>query len=114
MHELSVCMSLIEQVAAIAAERAATNVTRIELDIGPLSGVEPDLLRNAYPIAAAGTIAENAELLIHDPGIIVQCESCGAESKAEPNRLVCSACGNFRTRVVCGDEMILKRLELEG
>ena len=51
-------MSLLEQVAAIAAERSAVSVVKIELDIGPLSGVEADLLRNAYPIAAAGTIAE--------------------------------------------------------
>ena len=113
MHELSVCMSLLEQVAAIAQERAATNVTRIELNIGPLSGVEAELLRNAYPIAAAGTVAENAELIIHGAEIVVSCSQCGAESSAVANRLICGECGDFRTRVVSGDEMILKSLELD-
>lgn len=114
MHELSVCMSLLEQVAAIAAERSAVSVVKIELDIGPLSGVEADLLRNAYPIAAAGTIAETAELIIHEADIVVRCTDCGAETPAIPNRLVCGACGDYRTQVVSGDEMILKSLELEA
>lgn len=114
MHELSLCVSLLEQVAQIAAERAAANVTKIELDIGPLSGVEADLLRNAYPIAAAGTIAERAELVIRGTDIIVRCMSCKAETDAKPNRLVCGSCGDFRTRIVSGDEMILRSLEIEA
>jgi len=114
MHELSVCLSLLEQVAAIAAERSAVSVVKIELDIGPLSGVEADLLRNAYPIAAAGTIAETAELIIHEDDIVVRCTDCGAETPAVANRLVCGACGDYRTQVVSGDAMILKSLELEA
>ena len=62
MHELSVCLSLLDEVKRVARENNAGSVTRIVVKIGPLSGVEPDLLRNAYPIAAAGTIAEEAEL----------------------------------------------------
>ncbi len=114
MHELSVCLSLLEQVATIASERSAASVVRIELDIGPLSGVEAELLRNAYPIAAAGTIAESAELVIHEAAIVVRCSDCGAETAAVPNRLVCGVCGDFRTQVVSGDAMILKSLELEA
>ena len=114
MHELSVCMSLLEQVTAIASERSAASVVKIELDIGPLSGVEAELLRNAYPIAAAGTIAETADLIIHEADIVVRCSDCGAETAAVPNRLVCGACGEFRTQVISGDEMILKRLEIEA
>jgi len=107
-------MSLLEQVAAIADERAAVSVTRIELDIGPLSGVEASLLRNAYPIAAAGTLAENAELLIHEADIVVRCVKCKAESRVQANRLVCGECGDLCTSVISGDEMILRRVELES
>lgn len=112
MHELSVCLSILQQVDAIARERGASRASRIELRIGPLSGVEPDLLRNAWPLAAAGSLAEHAELAISESGIVVHCDSCGAESEATPNRLACPACRDFRTRVVSGDEMILQRVEL--
>lgn len=112
MHELSVCLSLLEQVQRIAAERGSQYVTRIELGIGPLSGVESDLLRNAWPLAAAGSIAEDAELLIETAAIVVRCTICKAETPASANKLICGECGDFRTRLVSGDEMTLLRLEL--
>jgi hydrogenase nickel incorporation protein HypA/HybF len=113
MHELSVCLALLQQVESIAAERGAASVVRIELEIGPLSGVEADLLRHAWPLAAAGTLAETAELVIDTGELEVQCTSCGARSVVVPNRLLCGACGDFRTRVVAGEEMTLLRLELD-
>jgi hydrogenase nickel incorporation protein HypA/HybF len=42
----------------------------------------------------------------------VRCETCGAESVALPNRLVCGACGDWHTRLVSGDEMLLASVEL--
>jgi len=114
MHELSVCLSILDQVRSIAAERNADRVQRIELRIGPLSGVEADLLRSAWPMASAGTIAVDAELLINEADIVVRCSTCDAETPAIANRLVCGECGDFRTTVIGGDEMILQRVELES
>lgn len=110
MHELSVCMALLEQVERVARERRAGAVSQIVVRLGPLSGVEAELLRNAYPLAAAGTIAEHAELVIDEMDVVVHCSSCGAESAATPNRLLCRECGDFRTRIVSGDEMLLQRI----
>jgi hydrogenase nickel incorporation protein HypA/HybF len=112
MHELSVCLSLLEQVERIAAEHRASRVERILLRIGPLSGVEAELLRNAYPLAAAGSIAEDAVLDIEPAPVRVRCNTCGAETDALPNRLLCGACGDWQTRLVSGDEMLLANLEL--
>lgn len=113
MHELSVCLSLLRQVERIARENNAKRVTRISVTLGPLSGVEPELLRNAYPLAVAGSVAEHAEFLIEVSDVVVKCSQCGAESPAKPNRLLCGACGDFRTNLVSGDEMVLKSLELD-
>ncbi len=113
MHELSVCLSLLREVERIARENNAGRVTKIAVTVGPLSGVEPDLLQRAYPLAVAGTIAEHAELEIDIAGIVVRCSQCGAESPAKPNRLLCGECGDFRTNLVSGDEMVLKSLELD-
>ena len=112
MHELSVCQSLLEQVERVAADHGAERVERIRVRIGPLSGVEADLLRSAYPLAAAGTIAEGAELDIEPAPVLVHCVSCGAETEATPNRLLCGACGDWHTRLVSGDELLLASLEL--
>lgn len=112
MHELSVCLALLDQVQTIAREHRASGVERILLHVGPLSGIEPPLLKNAYPLAAAGTIAEAAVLDIESIPVRVRCNECGAKTAVAPNRLVCGRCGGFRTRVISGDEMLLAKLEL--
>lgn len=112
MHELSVCMALLEKVEELAEAHGAAEVERISLKVGPLSGVEPSLLRNAFPLAAAGTVAESAVLDVETTGVRVSCETCGAETEVEPSRLICGHCGGFRTRLVSGDEMLLAHLDL--
>lgn len=113
MHELSVCLALLDNVLSIAEERDARRVTRIELTVGPLSGIEIDLLENAWPIASAGTLADGADFVVEPVPVVVLCSRCGKESSVQSNRLVCGHCGAYQTRVVTGEEMILQRVELE-
>ena len=112
MHELSVCTALMEQVERIAREHQAGRVERIVLQVGPLSGVEAPLLKRAWPLASIGTLAEDAELVIKIATVKVKCTQCDAVSEVAPNRLLCAACGDFRTRLVSGDEMLLANMVL--
>ncbi len=43
----------------------------------------------------------------------VRCRTCKAETDAEPNRLICASCGDFRTELLSGDELLLVSVELE-
>lgn len=113
MHELSVCRGIISQAEALAAEHGARRVTSIRILIGPLSGVEPALLSQAFPLASAGTVAGDAELQIEYSGVAVRCTVCNTESEVAPNRLLCKQCGTWKTQVIRGDEMLLASLELE-
>lgn len=112
MHEMSICQGLISQVEQIAREKGARQVDSIVLSIGPLSGVEPDLLSRAFVVAQAGTVAKNAELEIETGPIVVECRSCGSSGEAQVNRLVCSSCGDWQVDLKQGDELLLLRLEL--
>jgi hydrogenase nickel incorporation protein HypA/HybF len=113
MHELAICQALMNQVEHIAAERNACSVVSIVIGMGPLSGVEEQLLKHAYPVASAGTVAEGAELVIEKLPIRVSCAQCGNESDALPNKLVCKSCGDWRTTLISGDELMLMSVELE-
>jgi hydrogenase nickel incorporation protein HypA/HybF len=113
MHELAICQALMTQVEAIARDNSAVQVASITLGMGPLSGVEEQLLKNAYPIASAGTIADGAELLIRSIPVRVRCTECGEESEAAANRLICGHCNNWRTELISGDELLLIRVELD-
>lgn len=112
MHELSVCQGIITQVTAVAREHGAGGVGRIRVSVGPLSGVEPALLREAFPLARAGTVAEHAELEIDSLPVKVRCRRCGAETEARANRLLCGECGDWQTQLVSGDELLLSSVEL--
>jgi len=113
VHELSVCHALLTEVSRIAACHGAKSVERVNVEIGRLSGVEPELLSRAFEIARLGTCAEHAELSLAVLEITVRCVDCGRESPAQPNRLLCGTCGGYRTQVLEGDELRLRAVELE-
>lgn len=112
MHELAICEGLIRQVSAVASEHRASRVTRITLQVGPLSGIEGPQLARAFTVARCGTVAELAELEIETPPVVVWCKACGVESEAAVNQLLCATCGGWQVTLRSGNEMILKSLQL--
>lgn len=112
MHELSICQALVEQVEAVAREQNGRRVESVAVSIGPLSGVEPQLLQQAFPLAAAGSLAENAQLRLETLPVRVHCDDCGSDSEGTASRLVCRHCGNWNTHLLSGDELLLTRVEI--
>ncbi|MFO7602426.1 MAG: hydrogenase maturation nickel metallochaperone HypA [Gammaproteobacteria bacterium] len=113
MHELSVCRSLMTQLETIMDEHQAAGIERVSLQIGPLAGIEPQLLKQAFPIASRDTRAEGAELAIEAVAIRIRCQGCGEESEARINDLSCPSCRHGQTQLLSGDEMLLHSVELK-
>jgi hydrogenase nickel incorporation protein HypA/HybF len=112
MHELSVCYGILRQLEDIAREHQASAVASLRLQIGPLAGIEPQLLAQAFPLASAGTVAADAALQLETLPVRVRCKHCGAETEATANRLLCGRCGDWQTQLLSGDEMLLASVEL--
>jgi len=91
----------------------ARRVTRIVVTVGVLSGVEPDLLRRAFEVIKEGTVADSADLIIEIERLGVRCRDCGAFSEKEEPDVLCGRCGSPNTEVVCGENLLLRSLELE-
>ncbi len=124
MHELAVAQALVEQVEAVIDQHQASHnndasssdawrATSVRVRIGPLAGVVPDLLATAFPLAAAGSRAEHAVLEFAHAPVQVRCQTCGAETEAAMNRLICGVCGDWHTQILSGDELLLESVELE-
>jgi hydrogenase nickel incorporation protein HypA/HybF len=64
MHESSLIAGLMEKIAAIAREHGASRIAAVEITIGALAFIGPEHLREHFVLAAAGTLAEGAELRI--------------------------------------------------
>ena len=114
MHELAICQALIDEISAVARTEQASSVTEVYVRIGPLSGVDHSLMRNAFPVASAGTIADDATLHLEQTPVRVQCDDCGSETVVSANCLICGACGNWRTQVLSGDELLLQRVVMQS
>ncbi|HKM61411.1 MAG TPA: hydrogenase maturation nickel metallochaperone HypA [Acidisphaera sp.] len=113
MHELSVCRSLLREAQRVAEAHRASGVTGIVVAVGPLSGIDGALLARAFEVARLGTIAEAAELEIETVPVVVSCAACGIDSTVKPNALLCRNCGAWQVDLRSGNELLLKRLELE-
>ncbi|MGB5559882.1 MAG: hydrogenase maturation nickel metallochaperone HypA [Paracoccaceae bacterium] len=112
MHELAMCQGLLSEVARLARVHGATAVTRLSVQIGPLSGVEASQLSCAFGIARIGTLAETAKLDIQVMSVGVWCEACAAETEVAPNALLCGDCGDWHVTLRSGNELLLKSVDL--
>ena len=112
MHELSLCMNLVDQLTDLARHHGAKSVARVELKIGTLSGIEARLLEDAFPFASAGSVAETAVLVTEIVQPRIRCRQCDREAQTSPNRLLCDSCGSFDTELLSGQDLILSSVEL--
>jgi len=88
-------------------------VHAIRVLIGPLSGIEPELLMHAFRAACTATRVGAAELLIERAPVRVRCLECRHEGERATSTLTCGACGSERTQLLSGDELLLTGIDLE-
>lgn len=112
MHEFSLCRALLGQLETLAATHGATRITRVILRVGALSGAEPALLREAFPLASQGSLAATAELIIETVPVRVHCPVCNSDSEVPTNDLRCRTCGASSTVLTSGDELLLVSADL--
>lgn len=112
MHEFSIVNSLLDMCEKNAKQNNATKITKVEVKIGKLSGVEPHLLSTAFNTFKEKTICDGAEFVMHLQDLVVWCETCQVQSVLTNNTFICPTCENI-LEVIDGEEMYLMRLEME-
>ncbi len=111
MHEYSIVQSLVDSVESIAVQHEGGSVHHVYVDIGELAGVDCDLLQIAYDTFREGTICAKAPLTIDRIAARWECPRChGAIARGEILR--CASC-NEPARLAAGDEILLRRVEME-
>jgi hydrogenase nickel incorporation protein HypA/HybF len=113
MHEYSIARRLLEQVRDTARQHAATAVMEVVVAVGPLSGVEPILLHSAFQQLATGELLQLARLTIEQVPLAVRCDFCERLSTLNNFVFVCQHCGSSATRVVSGEDIVLKHVVLQ-
>ena len=113
MHELAITESIIDLINREARDKGFQKVLAISLRVGEYSGLVPECLREFFPIAARGSIAEGAALEIQRLPAAFRCLDCGYEGPVERKAACCPDCGSAAIRMTAGREFFVDSLKVE-
>ena len=113
VHELSVALSLLDDVAEAARAEGADRVCAVHVRIGALAGVVPEALRFSWDVATADSIAAGSELQVEEIPLALFCERCEQEVLPPPfTGFICPQCGETAPRIVRGRELEIVGMEV--
>jgi hydrogenase nickel incorporation protein HypA/HybF len=112
MHEESLVRSLLQQVDMLVEQHGGGCVQDVEVEIGPLSGIEALLLESAFERLTA-PLDRAPRLIVHQVPLVVACQDCHREFSLADFRFVCHHCDSRRLQVLRGDGMILKSVVVQ-
>jgi hydrogenase nickel incorporation protein HypA/HybF len=115
MHELSIATGIVDEIVRIAEENRAKRVLAANLRIGRGAGIVIDSLRFALEVVkTAHPVLTSTEMRIDEVPLIYRCNDCGREFEADDLYLPrCPMCGSYNLRLVSGEEMDIKDIEIE-
>jgi hydrogenase nickel incorporation protein HypA/HybF len=113
MHEMSICMSIVESLETTAKENNYQGIDKVWLEIGPFSGVEVQALEFSFEVATRDTIAHESELEIIQTQGQAWCFSCDKVVVIEQRYDPCPVCGLSQLTVSGGEELKIKQISIK-
>lgn len=111
MHELGLMDAVIRTVERITMEENLTEVRKIVLEIGELSGIVPHFITDCYKAVVADTKFENTKLILEFIPGIAFCNACNIEFKVNIEELCCPQCGGQNLTPIKGKDLMIKEIE---
>jgi hydrogenase nickel incorporation protein HypA/HybF len=109
MHEMSIAASMLDVVLQTAEQAGATRVELVEVEVGALKLVVPEVLQVAWEAVRADTLADGAILKIEEIPARAECRQCGRHFEPDIEySFLCPACNRADVRIVRGDDIVLK------
>lgn len=112
MHELSIALGIVKIAEDETAKVKAEKVTKIELVVGVLSGVELDSLNFVWESAVKDTVLEFAKKEIRIVEGRGKCIDCNTQFDMENIYDCCPNCNSNFKDILRGKDLKVKRLEV--
>ncbi|MCF6214369.1 MAG: hydrogenase maturation nickel metallochaperone HypA [Flavobacteriaceae bacterium] len=112
MHELSIAMGIVKIAEDEVIKANVEKVTKIELEIGVLAGVELDSLNFVWKSAVKDSVLEHAEKEIEIVKGIGKCVDCDTEFEMLHIYDTCPKCKSNFKGILRGKELRVKALEV--
>lgn len=110
MHELSIATNIIDIAEDFARDHQTEKISRIELEVGQLSGIVVDSLKFALEMAVEDTVLEHAEIIIDEIPGKSRCNNCQNIFNVSEWFKPCSNCGSTDFEIIGGKEMLVKSI----
>jgi len=110
MHEMSITQGIIDICENHAGGR---RVLSVDVEIGELSSVVPDAVEFCFEACSQGTLLQGARLTIFRIPGRGHCLDCGADTELTAIFGACQRCGSYQVRIVSGEEMRVREIEVD-
>lgn len=111
MHEFSIAESMLDLIES--ALHGARPLDRVDVTIGPLSGISPEALSFCFSEIARSRGFGEPELAIRRVDARLICTDCGREYETSDFYCFCPACGSMNRRILSGREFTVESVEFE-
>jgi hydrogenase nickel incorporation protein HypA/HybF len=113
MHELSIVLSIIDEIGEASEARDLHGVEVVHLKLGVFSGVDRDALLFAWDLACEGTLLERSRLDIETVPLVIYCVACRQNrTPLSFYQLCCPECETPSETMVTGHELEVVSLEV--
>ncbi|MHA1105095.1 MAG: hydrogenase maturation nickel metallochaperone HypA [Promethearchaeota archaeon] len=122
MHEFSFAYQIFKVAEATALKYNSNKITEVYLEIGELTLIVPELLKQSFKMATSGSIAEGAELIIEVIPGHIKCRECGKTSTvslSEESNLTglqlfqCKHCESKNTEIIDGKKANVRNIKIQ-
>lgn len=111
MHEYHKAVEWVEKANAQAAKEGASKVDILHVTIGESSGYAPEVVKNYFYEAAAGTACEHAKFDVNVTRSMLKCPKCGKLFEKKLLDYKCPDCGEEGNPTESGNEVELTGVE---
>lgn len=112
MHELSIALSILDQLEEESTKRGGGKVETVYVRVGVLSGVDTEALRFAYELAREGTALAGSHLEIEAVPLLVFCPRCASTHAPHPPNIACPRCVTPEQEILQGKELEVRAFEM--
>lgn len=113
MHEMSIVSGILDIALKEARSADAQVIRTVEIEVGELAGVEIPALEFGFEVARRGTLAEQAELIIHEIPGLGHCQDCDKDVAIDSFIPVCPTCGELLPGVLQGKELRVRSIVVD-
>ena len=113
MHEMSIAEGILDVALDTLRQHDASVIHSVQLDLGLMSGVEPDSLLFCWEAVTKGTAAEGSRIEINTIPIEGKCLDCDKTFPVETYKFICPYCDSHFVQTIGGRELQVTSMDID-